>query len=179
MWWYSIPAIRKSAMENLKYCFDAGWFRNGNGKWHSNGYINDDAHNKGRCCKCAVAYNNINCTRYPKLFSDLPNLLQPPHAEVSIMASNRLDKIDKSAIPNDKLLKQAAGMLSLRNDYDHVKVSKSQVLLVCSGCHGHRVCRNQKNISAMWRACQKKEKASDWNQKQKDGESRYENETRE
>jgi len=80
------------------------------------------------------------------------------------MVSNRLENIDKSAIPNDEVLKQAAGMLTLCNEYDYVQVGKSQVFLVCSGCHGHRVYTNQKNLSAMYRACQKKENISDWNQ---------------
>jgi len=149
-------------MENLEYYFDAGWFRNGNRKWHSNGCINDDVDNKGECCKCAVAYNNINRTHHPKLVSDLPNLFQPTHAEVSVMVSNQMEKIDESAILNDEVLKLAAGMLSLGNEYDRVQVGKSKVFLVCFGCHDHRLCRRQKNLSAMCRVCQKKKKAIDW-----------------
>ena len=43
------------------------------------------------------------------------------------MVSNQLERIDESAIPNDKVLKQAAGMLSLGNEYDRVQVGNQKL----------------------------------------------------
>ncbi|KAL7554136.1 hypothetical protein ACHAWF_017538, partial [Thalassiosira exigua] len=150
--------LDRIGMDNIKYCDDSGWYRDAKSNWRSKECNPEDVSRDGRCVKCNVAYRNINSARHPHLFQETTkpkniNSLLPSESAIATAISARLKDINDSMILDDRILAEAAGLMSMKECFA-VELATSKVFLVCKECTAHRVCRKRSDNSVFCPTCQ-------------------------